>query len=314
MSEAQAVSIPTATGPTGTAPRTGGSFESGPLGPTGRDWIVLGAVALVIAPAFVALHGEWSQREYYGHGYFVPLVAAWAATAHREALGRIPARRDSRGLVALVLAVAVYGLGLLMSSAGLQGLAVVIAVTGALWWQRGLAWVRKLSFGLGYLLFMVPIPEPWIAPVIVSLQTFVTWLSVGVLQAAGMTVARNGNVIDIPGGESLFVAEACSGITSLVTLLPIAAIVAYFSEGKLWRRLLLIASVVPLALLGNGLRVIATVTTAAYWGADVATKGPLHDYTGLLTYALGCLALLAVASAMRRFMPDPSSAPPTANS
>ena len=281
----------------------------GVLRPSGEEWALLAVAAVVMAPAFAAMHGEWSTRDYYGHGYFVPLVAAWVATAHRDALARLPAQQDGRGLVAVVLALLLHAFGLVTGEAALQGTALVALVAGSLWWRRGLPWLRQLMFPVAYLLFMVPIPEPWIAPLIVALQTFVTNVSVGVLQAFDVTVSQNGNVIDIPGGESLFVAEACSGITSLVTLLPIAAIVAYFSERRLVRRLALIATVVPLAMLGNGIRVIATVIAAIQWGAETATKGPLHDYTGLATYALGCLALLAVAAGMQRFLPDRSTRP-----
>ena len=124
-------------------------------------------------------------------------------------------------------------------------------------------------------------------------------VSVGLLQAWGFSVAREGNVLLLPGG-SLFVAEACSGITSIVTLLPLAALLAWYTQATLGRRLLLVATVVPLAMLGNLVRVMGTIVVARGYGAAVATEGFVHDSAGILSYALGCLALLLVSGWIRR--------------
>jgi len=114
---------------------------------------------------------------------------------------------------------------------------------------------------------------------------------------------QQGNVLLLPSGESVFVADACSGVTSLVTLLPLAVLLAYYMERSLARRLLLISSVVPIALGGNLLRVVVTVIAALGVGVARATESALHQAAGLLTYLLGCLALLAVSALMRRLLP-----------
>lgn len=273
-----------------------------------RAW-ELGFVALLVvvfAPALVPMARVWSSVDYASHGYLVPLVALWAATSKRKVLPALPRSRDLRGLVAVAVALGLHGMGVVASLPGLEGLSVVLAASGAVLYLRGPAWLGALAFPLAYLLFMVPLPEAWLAPVIVRLQLFVSSVGVELLQLAGVAVFRDGNVIELPGGGSLFVAEACSGITSVVTLLPLGVFLAYFTERTWARRGILVAAVIPLALLGNLIRVIATVLVARDYGAEAATRGALHESAGVLTYVLGCLALLGVGWVMRVVAPPRS--------
>lgn len=270
----------------------------------------------VFAPGLAALARAWSATDYQSHGFLVPIVAAMAA--RQLARRGPPAQPDLRAAAALVAALLLYGLGLAAGSAPLQGLALCGAIAGAVWYLRGAAWVRRLAFPLGYLLFLVPLPPGWVAALVVPLLAFVTSASVGVLQALGVAVLREGNVIVLPGGESLFVAEACSGLTSLVTLVPIAVLIAWLAPLSNARRLVLVALVVPVAMAANLLRVVLTVLGARAFGVGVVTGEPLHSLLGLSVYAVSCLGLLALArvlaspgalsrAAVRR--PRPTSGP-----
>ena len=265
---------------------------------TRREVGFLVALGIAFAPALVALSRAWSATEYQSHGYFVPFVAAWIAWSARGRLARLPRARDARGALLLGAALVLYVGSLLASSASGQGLALVAALTGGGWFLRGTRHLRALAFPLAFLLFMVPIPPDWLAPVVVRLLDFVTSASVRLLQAAGVAVGREGNVILIPGGQQLFVAEACSGLTSLVTLTPIGVLIAWLTPLSPARRLLAVALVVPVAMAANLLRILVTVLGAGAWGADVMTGDPVHTLLGLGVYAVGCLGLLAAARAL----------------
>lgn len=290
---------------------TRASMKTGPSDPASGttwfgaspgEWMLVALLVVGFTPALISISRVWSSVEYASHGFLVPLVALWAATSKRSLLPRLEQRRDARGLALLLLAFALYLGGALSSFPALEGLAVVAAVAGMVLYLRGPAWLGALVFPVGYLLFMVPIPDALLTPVIVQLQLFVSSIGVWLLQAFDVPVLRNGNVIELPGDVSLFVAEACSGITSVVTLLPLGVFLAYFTERTLARRLVLVAAVVPLALLGNLVRVIGTVLAAREVGAEAAT-GAAHESAGLLTYVLGCLALLGVGWLMRVISP-----------
>lgn len=278
------------------------------FGATPGEW--LGALALwvILWPGLRQMAGVWSSVDYYSHGYMIPFVALWAASGKRHILPALPRGRDARGGLALVVALAVYALGLLVGEVWLAGVGVVATVAAAVFYARGTAWVRTLVFPLAYLLFMVPVPDAWLAPVIVRLQLFVSAVGTWLLHLFGQPILRIGNVLQLPGGEELFVAEACSGITSLITLLPLAVFLAYFTERSGWRQIVLVLTVVPVALAGNLARVLLTVAAANEIGAKAATESSLHEWVGLSTYVVACLVLLGVGALMRRLWPERSVA------
>jgi exosortase len=292
-------------------------LESDPVSTSGdvsrasinRVEIALIATLIVIwVPGILQLAEVWNSLEYASHGFLVPFVALWAATAHRVELARLEPRPMPGGLVLMGLVACGYLAALLFRDSTLLGLVAVATVVATVLALRGVAWVSTLRFSLGYLLFMVPLPVAWVTPVIVKLQLLVSSIGVVFLQRGGVAIFREGNVLTLPGGQSLFVAEACSGITSLITLLPIGVFIAYFTETILWRRLVLVGAVIPIALAGNLLRVILTVVLSIRVSVDFATQGPLHEWAGVATYVIGCACLLGVGALMRRFLPEDEAA------
>jgi exosortase len=265
---------------------------------------LIATLIVVWVPGILQLAEVWSSLEYASHGFLVPFVALWAATAHREELARLESRPLAGGLLLMGVVAGCYLAALVLRDPTLLGLVAVSTVVASVLALRGVAWVSTLRFSLGYLLFMVPLPVAWVTPVIVKLQLLVSSVGVEILQQAGVSIFREGNVLTLPGGQSLFVAEACSGITSLITLLPIGVFIAYFTEAVLWRRLVLVAAVIPIALAGNLLRVIVTVLVSTHFSAEFATQGPLHEWAGVATYVIGCVCLLGVGVLMRRFFPE----------
>lgn len=284
----------------GRNPLTERSEQPG-IGLQGVEWLLLATLVVAFTPAVLAMSEVWSRHDYYSHGYLVPFAALWAATAQRGALPKLPTSRNAlRGGALLVLCLALSLVGRLASIVSLEGLALVLSVACAIYIARGAAWVRSLGFSISYLIFMVPIPESWIVPLIARLQLFVSAGAIRIVHALGLPVVRDGNVMHLESGESLFVAEACSGITSILTLVPLAVFLAYFTQKTFTRRAVLVTSVIPLAMLGNLTRVVLTIWVAHVYGSDVATGDLLHNWAGIATYVVGCLALLAVGGAMTR--------------
>jgi len=269
------------------------------------EWLLAGALLLVFLPALIALVGVWTSVDYYSHGFLVPLVAYWAAARSRNRFSLLK-NRDRRAVVSAIGIVVFYAAGLAVGSVSLQGLALVAAVANCAFYLGGTQGLRVLAFPLAFLVFMIPLPPDWLNPLIIDLQLLVSSTAVDLLGWAGSAVSRSGNVIQLPGGDSLFVAEACSGITSLVTLTPLAIVLAYFTEHTLARRLTIILAVVPAAMIGNLLRVIVTVLAAERYGAEAATGNWLHESAGLFTFTLACIALIGLGALMRRFAPAPA--------
>ena len=273
------------------------------------DRAIVGLLILIWIPGLVELVEVWSRVEYASHGFLVPVVALWAATAHRAALAQIEPSPLPGGRLMLAALAPVYLAALVFGNSTLIGVTAVATVVVAVLALRGVQYAKTLRFSLAYLLFMVPLPLAWVTPVIVKLQLWVSQAAVELLQRQGVAIYREGNVLALPGDVELFVAEACSGITSLITLIPIGVFIAYFTHVVLWRRVALVVAVIPIALAGNLLRVILTVWLSIEVSVEFATTGPLHEWAGVLTYVIGCLALLAVGALLRRLGPDPEAVP-----
>jgi exosortase len=274
-----------------------------------REWALVGLLIVAFAPGVLAMAEVWSAVDYQSHGFLVPVVSVWLAMRQRYALRRIPIEPAGWGLAVLAVAFVAYFAGIIGGSVPLQGTALVAAIAGALVFARGTGWLRRLALPVAFLMFMVPVPPTWISPVIVQLQLFVSDVSLRILHALGVLASREGNVLLLPSGESLFVAEACSGVTSIVTLAPLGVLLAALTLRNGWARVLLVLAVVPLAMAGNLVRVLATVFAALRIGAQAATEGPPHEMLGVLTYLVAVGLLLALGALLKRMESRGTPAP-----
>lgn len=263
------------------------------------ELVMAAGIAAVFTPTAIALGRVYASVEHYSHGFLVPVAAAMLAygIGGRTAA---PIRADRRGGLLLAGALVLLAAGIAVDSPFWQGLALVVAIAGAVLALRGAAWLRALAFPIAFQLFAVPIPPDWLAPVVVRLLLFVSSGATALLHVLGVPVLREGNVMTLPGGASLFVAEACSGLTSLVTLLPIAALIAYVTPITPRAKWLLVALALPIAMGANLVRVVATTLGALRWGVERAAGEPVHGLLGLGVYAIACVALLLVARSMPR--------------
>ncbi len=262
------------------------------------DWLLTGALAFGFAPSLLALGHSWWSTDYLSHGFLVPAVAWAIAATGSKARNALPRSTDRRGLAVIAGAVLASLAGGLVGSVSLQGLGVVAAVTGAVWLRRGSAWLRSLAFPLAFLLVAVPPPPEWVTPLLLELQLGVSSAVVEVGYWLGIPVLREGNVLQIPGG-ALEVANACSGVTSLFTLSAIALALAGLSLARWPARVALVAWSIPAALVGNLVRVLATVALASATSVERATQGGLHTLLGLSTYVVA-VGLLLLGDALLR--------------
>jgi exosortase len=280
-------------------PETGGALQ-----PDRASLLLVGAatsiaLALCFVAGFASLAHLWSNNEFYAHAYAIPFVVAYFVYESRRdvaaALRRLrpPVFGSFVVLgVGFVLAAAVIG-----DAGFLAGIGIPVLLGATLYAVGGSALLRSLLLPLAFLALMVPPPGFLQDSLLVELKLLVTDAAVGLLQFGGASVLAEGNQIVLPAG-TLFVADACSGLTSIVTMLPISCIVAYFMSRGIWRRAVVVASVAPLAMAANIVRVTVTAIVASRFGIEYA-QGSLHESFGLATYVIGTLALIAVARVMR---------------
>lgn len=256
------------------------------------------ALALCI-PALQGLSHIWRDSDYYGHAYAIPPVAAYLAWTRRGELRAAfqPLRPPAFGWLAALGAACFEILMILGDVRFGAGVGIPLLLGAVAFATGGWLLLRPVGLPLVFLALAVPPPGFLLREALFRLKLFVTDVAITILHAAGATVAAEGNTILIPG-HTLFVADACSGLTSIVTLLPLACVVAYFLGRGVWRRAVVVASVVPLAIAANVARVVATVLLVSRLGTDAA-QGLLHESFGLATYAVGTLAVVGVARVLR---------------
>jgi exosortase len=259
---------------------------------------LLGAVALCV-PGLLLLPRIWAQTDYLGHGYVIPAVTGWLLYRRRDELAAAwrEAEPPSAGPLVVLLAASFEVFAVLGDVIFAAGVGVPLLLAATLWALGGRRLLEPAALPLGFLVMMAPPPGFLVDRIQIGLKFFVTWVSVEGLQAAGFVVTAVGNQIMIPG-HVLFVAEACTGLTSIVTMLPLAVVVAYFFSHGTWRRIIVVLSVVPLSVAANVGRVVVTVAMVDEWGIEWA-QGYLHESFGVVTFVVGTIALLAVAKVLR---------------
>jgi exosortase len=166
---------------------------------------------------------------------------------------------------------------------------MIITLAGAIWTVAGTAWLKKLSFPLFLLCFMIPIPAVIFNSITFPLQLLATRLADGALGILSVPVLREGNILELPSGR-LEVVEACSGIRSLLSLTFLSLVYGYFFEKRRWVRATLFLSTVPIAILANGGRI--TLTGILSQINPTLAEGFFHESTGWVIFMLALAILI----------------------
>jgi exosortase len=273
-------------------------------------WAVLVAATLawIYTPVLRDLWADWSHDDNYSHGFLVPPVAAYLLWTRREALRAAPLRTDARGLWLVLPSLAVLLLGTAGAEYFLQRVSLVGLLGGLLWFGAGPAVARLCVFPVGFLLFAVPVPYVVYYSLSFPLQQLAARLATLGLTGIGIAAVRVGNTIELPN-TSLEVAEACSGLRSLVSLLALGALFARFSQDRPLKRWMLFLSTIPIAILGNALRVFVTGIGVHLGGARWA-EGLVHESMGMLVFAFAMVALFLTSALLRGVKFQPAPPPP----
>ncbi len=240
---------------------------------------------------------DWEMRGDFSHGYLIVPLALWLAWERRDALRATPLSPSVSGMIVIVASLFLLAAGTLGVETFLARLSIVGVIAGAVVFVLGWAHLRLLAFPIGMLLLMIPIPSIIFNRITLQLQFLASTLGERMLLAAQVPVLREGNVIQLPE-MSLQVAEACSGIRSLMSLITIAVLYGYYSERIAWRRAVLVLSAVPIAIVMNGLRIAGTGIAARSYGV-AAAEGFSHAFSGWLIFVASLGLLVGAHESLR---------------
>lgn len=271
------------------APSSTMSLKRWPPRPIWGLAVILALVAAAYYQVVGKLVSDWWQLPDFSHGFLVPPFAAYLIWVKRKSLGaiKIAPTWSGEAVVALglfILLVGVYGAELFLSRVSL-----IILFAGLTLSFGGARLLKELRFALLVLLLAIPIPAIVFNQITVPLQTLAAKAASGVLPLFNVPVLRSGNIIELPR-MSLEVAEACSGIRSLVSLFTLSIFYGYFLEKSVGRRALLALASIPIAIAANATRIVGTGLCVQYWDPDRAV-GFFHEFSGWLMFlvSLACL-------------------------
>ena len=256
-------------------------------------WVKLASLLLLWAicflPVYQSMVWTWFNHSDNSHGVLVPLITIYLIWQKKDAFCAYPLGSSKLGLLLLVVSLTLYLLSLAGSVAVISRAMVVTSLIGLLLFTLGKEKVSTIAFPLWFLLFMVPVPDSLLQTVAFPLQIFATKVSANIINFLNIPLYREGNMLYFATTQ-LEVAEACSGIRSIMAYTMLSTLFAYFIRGGWGKRIILILSAVPMALCANIVRVTGTGILAYFFGDSVA-KGFLHEFSGMVVFVFGLILL-----------------------
>lgn len=286
--------------------------------------LIAASLLFLYAIVLARLGKHWWTDENYSHGLLVPFVIGFIVWSQFDRL-RETARNPKFGLGLCAVLFALFMLlgGALSAELFTQRMSFVLMLAGIIVYFFGTKILQILAVPFLLLLLAIPIPQIIFNKIAFPLQILASQAAIWGIRVFDVASVRKGNVIEIlPQGATQVVAlevvEACSGIRSLMTLVTLALILAYFTRDKMsepeaaareiripfwkmrdfWRGAVLMFSAIPIAIFTNAARVTATGVLTYHYGKR-ATEGTWHDAAGWLVYVAALILLIAVNFLLR---------------
>jgi exosortase len=275
------------------------------------DWlpfaIIAGLLCILYYRVAVKLVYDWYTLPDYSHGFLVPLFAAFLIWDKRKVLSTTPVKQAWAGLALVVFAIAVLVLGVYGVELFTARMSFIFLLTGLIWTFFGWAMVRALQFPLLVLVLAIPFPAIVFNQITFPLQLLASRIASDILPLLGVPTLHEGNVIELPIMK-LEVAEACSGIRSLMSLFTLAVFYGYFLERTTKRRVILALASIPIAVTANVVRIVGTGLCVQYWDPDKAL-GFFHEFSGWVMFVISLACLYLVHRVMRLVSPVKAATP-----
>ncbi len=272
-----------------------------------QAWLPYAAIALVLAVMYyrvaIKLVYDWYTIPDYSHGFLVPFFALFLLWDKRKVLAATPIRQSWRGIPLVAVSVAILILGVYGVDLFTARISFVFLLAGIIWTLLGRRMLRELYFPLLVLILAIPFPTILFNQITFPLQLFASRIASQILPLLGVPVLLEGNVIQLPVMK-LEVAEACSGIRSLMSLFTLAVFYGYFLERTTRRRVLLALFSIPIAVTANVLRIVGTGLCVQYWDPDKAL-GFFHEFSGWVMFVISLGCLYVVHRLMQLISPAP---------
>ena len=252
---------------------------------------ILSALTLTAyIPTFIWMVERWRERDtYYSHGFLVPLICVFIAWSKRERLKKIAVEPANIGWAFFIIGMAIHTVSALLRIYFSSGFSLLLTISGIILLFLGKKFLKELLFPISFLVSMIPLPLVVIANISFRLKIFASQISTIILNYMGIPAVREGSVIKTMHSY-LMVEDPCSGIRSLIALLSLGAIMAYFSNISKPKKIILFSASMPIAIIANIIRIVSLALASEMYGEKLAT-GIFHDAMGILVFVFAFLGL-----------------------
>ncbi len=257
-------------------------------------------IGVLYASVLFRLSLDWWNDPDYGHGMLVPIFSAYVIWTSLRSYGPLPWQPARSGLAVVFVAMALLTAGFFGAELFLSRVSFLVLLAGLVLALAGRPLLTAVRFPLFYLLFMIPLPQIIYNQITFPLQLFTSRLASDCLRIVGIPVLREGNLVFVPH-YSLEVAQACSGIRSLMSLVALSVAYGYFAEKRLWARIALAGFMVPVAIFCNGIRVFGSGLLGNYFGPELA-EGFFHAFSGWLIFITAAFLMFFLHAMLKKRM------------
>jgi exosortase A len=260
--------------------------------------ILVGCLVVLYFRVLQGLVSDWVSMPDFSHGFLIPIVSLYFVYERRKQLSVLRPSAAWGGFGLIVFGILLFLLGNLATEFFTMRFSLLVVLGGIILFLLGKEFYKTLLFPLVFLIFMIPIPSVLMDGITFPMQLFASKVAARSLDLIGIPVLREGNIIQL-ANTSLEVAEACSGIRSLISLLALSVVFAYFSQKETWKRILLVLSTFPIAILANAARVTGTGILAEHYGDKVA-QGFFHGFSGWILFVVAFVCLFLVGGLLTK--------------
>jgi exosortase len=241
---------------------------------------------------------RWTEEEsYYNHGFLVPLISIFLIWLNKEKILRIKAQPDNLGWAFFIPGVLIHTLSSLWQIFFTSGFSLILVIVGLVLLFWGRRQLKQLSFPILFLIFMIPLPLVAVADISFRLKIFVTQISTILINKIGIPAIREGSIIKT-AHSYLIVEDPCSGIRSLIAMIALGALMAYFLTSSRLKKIILFFSAVPVAICSNIIRIIILLSISEIYGTKYIT-GVIHGVMGILVFVFSFLGLVLVGRILK---------------
>jgi len=256
-------------------------------------------LAVIYFPTIQWMVDRWTAVDsYFGHGFLVPLVSLYMLRRKKERLKKMAKQPNNLGLFFMALGLLIHIMSSFLRVYFTSAYSFLLVLIGIILYFFGVRILKECSFPIGFLIFMIPIPEVAIVNITFKMKLFAAHWATVILNKMGIAAIRDGSLIHMRKAV-LMVEDQCSGLRSLISLLALGSLVAYLSGLSRVKKIIVVIASAPIALLANIARIVMMCIMSQLYGVQFI-EGPMHTASGLFVFVVAFIGLAILVKSLEK--------------